>query len=118
MLPERKSNWQSSVGQQNAGKLLKMIKEGKADYHFIEVMACPGGCINGGGQPIHDAYTRDTVDIRGLRSEAIYSHDEKSVLRKSHLNPVVKEIYDSYLENPGSHKAHHILHTTYIARGK
>ena len=105
-------------GTANAGKLLKMIKEGKADYHFIEVMACPGGCINGGGQPIHDAYTRDTVDIRGLRSEAIYSHDEKSVLRKSHLNPVVKEIYDSYLENPGSHKAHHILHTTYIARGK
>ena len=105
-------------GTANAGKLLKMIKEGKANYHFIEIMACPGGCINGGGQPIHDAYTQATVDVRKLRSDAVYSHDEKSVMRKSHLNPVVKELYDTYLEKPGSHKAHHLLHTTYVARGK
>ncbi|PWM46782.1 MAG: ferredoxin [Clostridiales bacterium] len=105
-------------GTANAGKLLQLIKEGKADYHFIEIMACPGGCINGGGQPIHDAYTQATMDIRKLRSDAVYSHDEKSVMRKSHLNPVVKELYDTYLEKPGSHKSHHLLHTTYVARGK
>ncbi len=105
-------------GTANAGKLLAEIKEGKRNYHFIEIMACPGGCVNGGGQPLHDAYTRAHVDLKTLRAKALYSEDEASVYRKSHENPIVKKIYDEYLGEPGSHKAHHLLHTTYVARGK
>ncbi len=105
-------------GTANAGKLLSEIKEGKRNYHFIEVMACPGGCVNGGGQPLHDAYTRAHVDLKTLRAKALYSEDEASTYRKSHENPIVKKIYDEYLGEPGSHKAHHLLHTTYVARGK
>jgi NADP-reducing hydrogenase subunit HndD len=81
-------------------------------------MACPGGCVNGGGQPIHDAYTRAMVDFKTLRAKALYDEDEASVIRKSHESPVVKYIYDNYLEKPGSHKSHHLLHTTYVSRGK
>ena len=84
-------------GTKNAGELLKKIKSGEVFYHFVEIMACPGGCINGGGQPIHDAYTRANVDIKALRSSALYSCDEMSVLRKSHENPVVKELYLSLI---------------------
>ena len=105
-------------GTANAAKLLDKIKAGEATYHFIEVMACPGGCVNGGGQPIHDAFTRANVDVRGLRAQGLYSEDAACAVRKSHESPVVKEIYDSYLGKPGSEKAHHLLHTTYVARGK
>lgn len=105
-------------GTANAGKLLTDIKEGKASYHFIEIMACPGGCVNGGGQPIHSAYTRAHTDILALRAKALYDEDKNMPLRKSHENPVVKKIYAEYLGEPGSHKAHHLLHTTYVARGK
>ena len=105
-------------GTANAGKLLTEIREGKRNYHFIEIMACPGGCVNGGGQPLHDAYTRAHVDLKTLRAKALYSEDEASVYRKSHENPIVKKVYDEYLGEPGSHKAHHLLHTTYVARGK
>ncbi len=105
-------------GTANAGKLLTEIKEGKRNYHFIEIMACPGGCVNGGGQPLQSAYTRAHVDLKTLRAKALYSEDEASVHRKSHENPIIKEVYKEYLGEPGSHKAHHLLHTTYIARGK
>ena len=103
-------------GTANAAKLLDKIKRGEASYHFIEVMACPGGCVNGGGQPIHDAYTRANVDIKGLRAAALYTEDEKSKIRKSHESPVVKKVYAEYLGEAGGHKAHHLLHTTYVPR--
>lgn len=105
-------------GTANAAKLLNKIKNGEAEYHFIEIMACPGGCVNGGGQPIHDAYTRANVDIRGLRAAALYKEDADCALRKSHESPVVKELYETYLGEAGGHKAHHLLHTTYIPRKK
>ena len=104
-------------GLENASKLLEMVKSGEADYHVIEVMACPGGCVNGGGQPHQPAYVRNFIDLRAERAKALYSEDAGMKLRKSHENPVIKELYDTYLGEPGSHKAHEILHTTYIKRG-
>ncbi len=105
-------------GLSNTRKLLDMVKSGEKNYHFIEVMACPGGCINGGGQPIQPSSVTNFEDIREKRAAALYGEDSAMTLRKSHENPVVKEIYDTYLEKPGSHKAHEILHTTYKARNK
>ena len=104
-------------GLKNASMLLDKIKAGEADYHFVEVMACPGGCVNGGGQPHQPASVRNFVDLRAERAKALYNEDASMSLRKSHENPVVKEIYDTYLGAPGSHKAHEILHTTYVKRG-
>ena len=95
---------------------MDMIEKGEAPYHFVEVMACPGGCVTGGGQPIHDAKTRATVDIHGLRKKALYEADKNLQLRKSHENTVIKKLYEEYLEKPGSHKAHELLHTTYHKR--
>ncbi len=103
-------------GLTNASKLLDSIKNGEAHYDFIEVMACPGGCVNGGGQPPVPGYVRNTKDVRAIRASALYGADKNMQLRKSHENPVVKELYDTYLEKPGSHKAHEILHTTYVPR--
>jgi iron only hydrogenase large subunit-like protein len=98
-------------GLVNANKIMKMVKEGKAPYHFIEIMACPGGCIGGGGQPIPTS-----VEIRENRIKAIYSEDEHMVLRKSHENPEVMALYKEFLEKPNSHKAHELLHTHYVER--
>ena len=81
-------------------------------------MGCPGGCINGGGQPIQPASVRSFVDLKKLRSEALYADDRASAIRKSHENPVIKKLYEEYLEKPGSHRAHEILHTTYVDRSK
>ena len=103
-------------GLKNAGKIMDMIEKGEAPYHFVEIMACPGGCVTGGGQPIHDAKTMATVDIHGLRKKALYEADKENKVRKSHENPVIKKLYDEYLEKPGSHKAHELLHTSYHAR--
>ncbi len=103
-------------GLENASKLLDMIRSGEKDYQFVEVMACPGGCVNGGGQPHQPGYVRNFVDLRAERAKALYSEDADMSLRKSHENPIIKELYDSYLEKPGSHKAHHILHTEYVKR--
>lgn len=103
-------------GLKNAGKIMDMIEKGEAPYHFVEIMACPGGCVTGGGQPIHDAKTMATVDIHGLRKKALYEADKENKIRKSHENPVIKKLYDEYLEKPGSHKAHELLHTSYHAR--
>jgi len=105
-------------GTANAAKLLDRIKSGEAFYHFVEIMACPGGCVNGGGQPIQSAYTRATTDIKALRAKALYDEDKAMTLRQSHKNPVVKEIYDTYLKEPCGHKSHHLLHTTYSQKSK
>ena len=104
-------------GLKNARQLLDDIRAGRANYHFVEIMACPGGCVNGGGQPIQPASVRNNTDIRALRAKVLYDEDASLPLRKSHDNPVIKELYDTYLEKPGSHKAHEILHTTYVKRG-
>ena len=105
-------------GTANAAKVLEAVKSGEAKYDFIEIMACPGGCVNGGGQPIQDAYTRAHVDLKTLRAKALYDLDASEGVRKSHESPVVKKIYAEYLGEPGSHKAHKLLHTTYVARSK
>lgn len=105
-------------GLGNAIKVSEQIKNGEADYDFLEVMACPGGCIMGGGQPIKSSKIRSEVDIRRKRSEAIYAIDEKSVIRKSHKNPIMQEIYKQYIGEPGGHKAHELLHTHYSEKEK
>lgn len=103
-------------GLGNAAKIMDLIRDGKAPYDFVEIMACPGGCVNGGGQPIHDAKTCASVDIPKLRKEALYKADKDLPVRKSHENPIVKKLYEEYLQEPGSHRAHELLHTTYHAR--
>ncbi|MBR2397394.1 MAG: [Clostridia bacterium] len=103
-------------GLNNANKICELIKSGKCDYHFIEIMCCPGGCLNGGGQPIVPADVRNFVDYKKLRAKAIYDTDKAMKLRKSHENPFVKQLYDEYFGHPNSHKAHEILHTSYVDR--
>ena len=98
-------------GLANARKILEEIKEGKANYQFVEIMACPGGCIMGGGQPIKSSKIRSEVDVRKLRANALYTIDEKSVIRKSHENPTLQKIYKEYLGKPGGHLAHKLLHS-------
>ncbi len=105
-------------GLANAKKVLRAVKEGKADYQFIEVMACPGGCVNGGGQPFQPASVRNFTDLRALRAQGLYRTDAKMELRKSHENPGIKKLYDEFLEKPGSHVAHEVLHTSYVKRPK
>lgn len=103
-------------GLGNARKLLDSIKNGENEYHFVEIMACPGGCVNGGGQPIQPARLKSDVDLRKERAKAIYEEDREHTIRKSHENPMVKKLYEEFLEEPGSHKAHELLHTTYTPR--
>ncbi len=105
-------------GLKNAEKIMKEIQEGKADYQFVEIMACPGGCVMGGGQPIKSSKIRREVDVRKKRADALYTIDEKSTIRKSHENPILKKIYEEYLGEPGGHKAHELLHTSYTEREK
>ena len=104
-------------GLDNAKKLLDMVKSGEKDYTFIEVMACPGGCVNGGGQPIVPSMIRNFVDVRKVRAEGLYKEDAGMPLRKSHENPQVQRLYKEYLGEPNSHKAHELLHTHYTSRG-
>lgn len=103
-------------GLKNAKKIMDEIREGKSKYHFVEIMACPGGCVNGGGQPIHSSLTKVKFDIPELRRKTIYKIDEELPIRKSHENPMIKEIYKTYLKEPGSHLAHELLHTRYTKR--
>ncbi len=103
-------------GLANARKLLDDVRSGKANYHFIEIMGCPGGCVNGGGQPQQPGIVRNFTDIRALRAKALYDLDAKMEVRKSHENEAIKTLYNDYLGKPGSHKAHDILHTTYVKR--
>ena len=105
-------------GLKNAQIIMEEIKNGKADYQFVEIMACPGGCVMGGGQPIVNSKTRLEKDVRKLRADCLYSIDEKSVIRKSHENPVIKKIYEEFLEKPGSYRAHKLLHTKYEKKDK
>ena len=98
-------------GLVNANKIMRMVRAGTAPYHFVEIMACPGGCIGGGGQPIPT-----NMEIRKNRMKAIYSEDEHMVLRKSHENPEVVAIYKEFLDQPNSHKSHELLHTHYVVR--
>ncbi len=105
-------------GLGNARKLLESIRDGKAEYDFIEIMACPGGCVTGGGQPIVPAKVQMVTDVKKERAKALYSEDEKSAIRKSHKNPDIELLYKDFLGEPGSHKSHELLHTHYIARPK
>jgi len=99
-------------GLGNARKLLEAIRAGEADYHLIEIMACPGGCINGGGQP----YSNDHEDILSKRMSVLYGEDKNKTLRKSHDNPYIKKIYEEFLGEPYGEKAHELLHTHYVKR--
>ncbi|MDD6095718.1 MAG: NADH-dependent [FeFe] hydrogenase, group A6, partial [Clostridia bacterium] len=109
-------------GMKNAKVLLDEIREGKSKYHFIEIMGCPGGCVAGGGQPlVRSCFMPNEADdildtYREKRAAALYSEDERQALRQSHNNPQIKALYDEYLGEPNSHKAHELLHTTYEAR--
>jgi NADP-reducing hydrogenase subunit HndD len=105
-------------GLSNAKTLLDMVLSGEKKYDFIEIMACPGGCVNGGGQPIVPASVRNTRDIRVVRAQALYRDDQNLPVRKSHENPDIQRIYKEYFGKPGSHKAHKILHTGYTAKKK
>jgi NADH-quinone oxidoreductase subunit G/NADP-reducing hydrogenase subunit HndD len=100
-------------GLGNARKLMEKIKDGSADYHFIEIMACPGGCVSGGGQPIPV-----NNEIRRLRAEALYQEDRSLKYRKSHENPSIKRIYEEFLGTPLGEQSHHLLHTKYTARSR
>ncbi len=104
-------------GTANAKKLLKAIESGEVDVQFVEIMACPGGCVNGGGQPIQPVSVRHTTDLRVKRAAVLYNADTNMDLRKSHENSAVKKLYDEFLGEPNSHVAHKILHTHYIKRG-
>ena len=104
----------SSTGK--ASELLDAVKRGEKQYHFIEVMGCPGGCVNGGGQPIVPAPVRNWTNVPAIRAKALYSEDEAKTLRKSHENPEIKQIYEEFLGKPNSHKADMLLHTTYEQR--
>lgn len=95
----------------NARQMMEKVRNGEADYHFIEIMACPGGCIGGGGQPVPIS-----ADIRQKRIDSIYECDQGHELRKSHDNPAIKELYDTWLGKPNGEKAHHLLHTHYHAQ--
>jgi len=105
-------------GLKNAQKILEEIKSGNADYQFVEIMACPGGCVMGGGQPIRSSKERATIDIRSKRAGALYTIDDASTIRKSHENPVLQKIYEEYIGEAGGHRAHELLHTSYVARNK
>ena len=103
-------------GLTNAKKLCEKIKKSECDYTFVEVMCCPGGCVNGGGQPIQNTYVRRNVDLRSKRAKALYDEDKKAAVRKSHENEGVRTLYKEFFGEPGSHKAHEILHTSYVDR--
>lgn len=101
-------------GLANARKLLEKIRSGEAHYHAIEIMACPGGCVGGGGQPYHHG----DLEILKKRIEGIYKEDRSKSIRKSHENPMIKKLYEEFLGEPYGEKAHDLLHTQYVARQK
>ena len=105
-------------GLGNARKLLESIRSGEKSYEFVEIMACPGGCVTGGGQPIVSAKGYMDKDVKAERAKALYAEDKNAVLRKSHENPDIKLLYSEFLEKPGSHKSHELLHTKYTARSR
>ena len=105
-------------GLNNARKVIEAVKSGEKNYTFIEIMACPGGCVNGGGQPyVHDE-VRNNVDLKALRAQALYNYDKERKVRCSHDTPAVDLLYKDFLGEPNSHKAHELLHTSYAERPK
>ena len=117
-LGETKLNVAVAHGTANAQKLLDSIRSGEKKYEFIEVMCCPGGCVTGGGQPIVKSEVRMGVNVSAERAKALYGEDEGKARRKSQDNEELKVLYKEYLGEVGGHKAHHLLHTTYVARDK
>ena len=106
-------------GVASANYVMSCIKDGTAPWHFVEIMCCPGGCVNGGGQPIQPASVRNTTDLKALRAKALYDQDAGMKLRKSHQSPVIETLYKEFFDDGfGGHKAHHCLHTSYTARPK
>lgn len=105
-------------GTESAGRLLDQVRRGEKNYHFIEIMGCPGGCVNGGGQPQQPQKVRDVVNILSERGKALYEEDAVQTVRKSHQNPEMKKLYADYLGEPNGHKAHKLLHTHYTKRDK
>ena len=105
-------------GTANAKKLLESVKSGEKTYHFIEIMCCPGGCVTGGGQPIVSSKDLQYIDLKTVRAKALYDEDKNKKLRKSHENPEIIAIYKDFLGEPGGHRAHELLHTTYTAKQK
>lgn len=103
-------------GLSNAKIIMDKIRSGESNYHFVEIMCCPGGCVNGGGQPQVHADVRNFEDVRAIRAKVLYDNDAAKPVRKSHKNPSIKRLYEEYLGEPGSEKAHHLLHTTYVKR--
>ena len=101
-------------GLGNARKLLEEIREGRSEYHAIEIMACPGGCIGGGGQPLHHG----NIEVIKARCKALYEEDENKPLRKSHENPYIKQLYEEYLGKPLSERSHALLHTKYFDKSE
>ena len=117
-LPGRTVRVCAASGLHNAKRVLDGVRSGKLHFDFIEIMACPGGCVNGGGQPIQHADVRNFVDLKALRAAALYKQDEEMPYRRSHENPIVQTVYKEYLGEPGGHKAHDLLHCTYIKQQK
>ena len=113
-LPDRTVRVCVASGLHNVKLVLDGIRDGSLHYDFVEFMACPGGCINGGGQPIQHADVRNWTDVRSLRAKALYTQDEGMTYRRSHENPIVQQVYKEYLGEPGGHRAHELLHTTYV----
>ena len=105
-------------GIANANYVMDQIKAGTAPWTFVEIMCCPGGCVTGGGQPVQPGSVLNTFDLKAMRAKALYDQDAAMTLRKSHESPFVKALYEEYLGSYGSHKAHDILHTEYVARPK
>ena len=103
-------------GTKNAKILMDKVRAGTADYTFIEIMCCPGGCINGGGQPTQPAVVRNFTDLKTLRAKALYENDKTRPHRKSHESEDIKQVYSEFLGEPNSHKAHELLHTSYVPR--
>ena len=103
-------------GTANAGQVLEDIRSGKRAYDFIEIMACPGGCVNGGGQPLQPSVIRNFRSVSAMRAGALYQEDQEMPLRKSHKSPLIQELYEHYLDQPGSQRAHQLLHTCYTDR--
>lgn len=100
-------------GLANVSKIMDQIREGTSPYSFIEVMTCPGGCINGGGQPLVDEYKASKIDVKGLRAKALYQADQEAKYRRAHENPEMAQIYKEFLGKPNGKKAHEMLHTKY-----
>ena len=103
-------------GAVNIPEMFERIAKGDKQYHFIEFMACTGGCVNGGGQPVVSAKLQDEVDVRAERAKALYSIDKAAEIRVSHENPCVKALYEEFLKEPNGHKSHHLLHTSYAKK--